>query len=65
MQQILDEDYLKKRASIDYDGHDEIQMGIIVDKICDELIRRYGNHVDLIKNPVLRMLVSKQKKLVL
>ncbi len=54
----LDHGYLDSRASIDYSSHDEIQMRIIVDKIKDELIKRYGLKTNLIKDNILRNIVE-------
>ena len=59
MNERLDSNYLNRRASIDYNCHDELQMESIVDKIVDELKRRYGEDgVHLIGNESLRMLVK-------
>lgn len=58
----LDQSYLDSRAKLDYSSHDELQMHIIVCKIRDELVCRYGVRVDLIKDDVLRKLVGEQGK---
>ena len=55
---MIDKTYLDSRASIEYSSHDEMQMSIIVCKIRDELIRRYGDRVDLIKDKILNKLVE-------
>jgi len=62
MQERLDSTYLDSRASIDYNEHDELQMGIIVDKIVDEMKKRYGERIDLIKNIELQRLVRHWKE---
>ena len=58
---MIDKGYLDSRAEIDYDSHDELQMSIIINKIKIELKRRYGERVDLVKDPVLRKLLGNQE----
>ena len=57
MQHKLDSSYLKSRAEQNYNSHDEIQMIVIVDKIVDDMKRRYGERLDLIKYTQLQKLV--------
>lgn len=61
MQERLDSKYLDSRASIDYSCHDELQMEVIVDKIVNEMKRRYGTRLDIIKNIQLQKLVRHWK----
>lgn len=55
---MVDSKYLDSRVEINYNSHDEMQMEIIVDKIVDEMKKRYGRSIHLIGNEQLKRLVK-------
>ncbi len=54
----LDARWLETRVNADYRHYCTFQMRTIIDKITVELKRRYGDRLDLIKDPVLMDLMK-------